>query len=148
MKNFIEILRSLSFLSRDTDFTGAEARRAAVRALLEHRCPLCKDTLIGHQYGAFALFKLGGGKIMDRYAARETVLSASANCLPAEGANDPMSDIVGYAVLICPVRRDDVVMEHFSGADVYSEESIVVVPKVSKGRREEFIRHAYDWIDS
>jgi hypothetical protein len=142
----INFLQRLGFIHPASWYCSEETMVAGVRSLLGHRCPICGGRLEGHRFGSFACFKVDGVDVRDREAAREKLLDENADGFPAEGANDPTSDIVAYNFLECPISRDDVVIEHFSGADVYSEESFALLSGITRQQRERFKNLSYRWL--
>ena len=74
--------------------------------------------------------RVDGSQVLDRYEVRKKVLTGPVDLLPAEGVNEPMSDVVWYALLVCPDRKVEAVVEHYSGGDVYGEESAVMLETI------------------
>lgn len=123
---------------------GRQRKIFAIRELLGNRCPLCGGSLAGHSYGVFASIRLGRADLMERAATRNRIFEERLDHLPVDGANDPASDLVWYALLECPIIRDNVVVEHFSGSDIFSEESFEVLFDVARDRRDKLRVQIYD----
>lgn len=117
-----------------------------MRAVLNNRCPLCGGNLAGHRHGGFAGFRIDGVEIRDRKDARERLFFEAVDRLPDEGANDLEHDHVWYAVLTCPILKEDAVIEHFSGADLFSEVSAVKLDGAPKDRISQFKAKIHDWL--
>jgi hypothetical protein len=74
------------------------------------------------------------------------IMTAESASVSRLGANDPYSDLVYFGLLMCPNTSETVVIEHVSGADVYSEESAHVIPDVPHARRATLKREVVKWI--
>lgn len=118
----------------------------AAQILLGKTCPLCSEGLSGHTQAVVAAFKLGA-EIRCREEARAKVLAGGSDALMAASANDPDVDVVYYQLLRCPTKQDTVLVEHFSAAGLYSEESATPLLDVSKERRDWLEARAGDWLE-
>jgi hypothetical protein len=146
MRRLTEILKSIGLLPSLSKLLNQGGEASAVRTVLHDRCPLCDGALSGHRYGVFASIKIDGSRVIDRQNARKKVLTEPVDFLPAEGANEPMSDVVWYALLVCPIRRVGAVMEHFSEGDVYGEESAVMVRDIDNEALNRYGSRVYSWL--
>jgi hypothetical protein len=146
MRRIVAVLQSLGLLPDPSGAFGAGVRAAVYRKLFGNRCPLCAGALSGHRIGAFATLTVDGERVADRYAARDAVLAQEAHSLGSvTGISEP-GDIVSYAVLECPNVRKAVVVEHFSGLDMLSEESVVMLPDVTSEKIRRFESEVTQWL--
>ncbi len=146
MKRLVAILQAIGLLPDPLRTLSEQGVVAGIREVLGGRCPLCGGELSGHRYGVVASYKVDGVVCANRQEARAKLLSGRDDLLGAASANDPTVDLVYYALLECSTLHEAAVIEHYSGADLYSEESAVMLSGITAGTIERLMPRVSEWM--
>ncbi|MEZ6084935.1 MAG: hypothetical protein R3E58_13620 [Phycisphaerae bacterium] len=112
-----------------------------VRHILRDVCPLCKQSMDRHRYAWLAGYRFDAD-LQNRHEGRIRLTRDGMREFPWPSMDD--YDSLYYYLLLCPVKCESVVLEHVSGQDLYSEESVAPFD-VAADIRAKFAERAMKW---